>query len=83
MRTKGKSPTVNAVANGRLADKHGGLPRRGDLILTASNKAQADAYRAKLEFRGRLGLVGQAGQVVVLADPTAAVSAAVGARFAA
>ena len=39
------------------------------LILTASNASQAAAYRAQLEVRQRLGLLGQLRQVIVVADP--------------
>jgi hypothetical protein len=39
------------------------------LILTASNEAQAAAYRAQLELRRCLGQLGQLGQVIVVVDP--------------
>jgi galactokinase/mevalonate kinase-like predicted kinase len=39
------------------------------LILTASNEAQAAAYRSQLDLRRRLGHLGQLEQVLVVADP--------------
>jgi galactokinase/mevalonate kinase-like predicted kinase len=39
------------------------------LILTASNEAQAEAYRVQLELRRRLGQLGQFAQSIVVPDP--------------
>jgi len=39
------------------------------LLLTASNEAQAAAYRSQLEVRGRLGFLSGVGRVVVVPDP--------------
>ncbi len=39
------------------------------LLLTASNESQAAAYRAQLEVRRRLGLLGQVREALVVPDP--------------
>jgi fucokinase len=39
------------------------------LIVTASNERQAEAYRAQLKVRRRLGLLGDARHVLVVPDP--------------
>ncbi len=39
------------------------------LLLTASNEAQAAAYRSQLEVRGRLGYLGGVRRVLVVPDP--------------
>lgn len=39
------------------------------LIVTASNEAQADAYRRRLEVRRRLGFLSGIGEILVVPDP--------------
>lgn len=39
------------------------------LIVTASNEAQAEAYRSQLELRRRWGVLSMVNQVLVVADP--------------
>jgi galactokinase/mevalonate kinase-like predicted kinase len=46
------------------------VPRPWDyLVVTASNEAQAAAYRVQLDVRQRMGMLSQAAEVLVAADP--------------